>query len=331
MMIRYSRQQILSEIEEEGQEQLLKSKVLIVGLGALGGIIANNLVRAGIGSITLVDRDIVELENLQRQILYDESDVGIPKAISAGNRLKKINSEIEIVSEVKDVNYTNVESLIENKDLILDGTDNMETRFLINDACIKHGVPWIYGGAISTYGMCMNIVGKRCFRCLYPSIPKAGAIPTCDTVGVLNTIPVIIGSIQSTEAIKILVGSEMSRELIIYDAWREEFRKVSVKQSRDCRCCVKREFEFLEEKRELITALCGRDAVHITPAKKVELDLEEMMDRLIKVGDVKLNNFVLKFRVENYEILLFKDARAIIKGTEDVKVARSVYSRYIGV
>ena len=227
---RYSRQIVLKNIQEQGQKKLTKSHVVVIGCGALGTTIANNLVRSGIGHVKLVDRDVIELNNLQRQNLFDESDVGFPKTSIAVKRLERINSNIKIESVVEDVNHENIEDIIKNMDLIVDGTDNMLVRFLINDACIKHDIPWIYGGAIETYGITMNIIPNEtpCFRCLIQDIPEAGSLPTCDTVGVLNSIPNIIGSIQSTEALKILLGKEINTNILTYDVWSHNFNSIKL-------------------------------------------------------------------------------------------------------
>lgn len=335
MLNRYSRQIILQNIGEEGQEKLLKSSAAIVGCGALGTVAANNLARAGVGKIFIIDRDFVELNNLQRQMLFDEADVGAPKAMAAAQKIKDINSQIEVEPVVKDLNHTNVEDILKGVDVVLDGTDNIQTRMLINDVCVKEGIPWIYTGAIGTSGMTMNILpGKACLRCLYPITPKIGSLPTCDTMGVLNTITVIMGSMESTEAIKILLdntkqGTDSS--LLVYDAWNNSFDDVMVRKNDECQCCVKGKYGYLDtEDREVITSLCGRNAIQITPADPKEISLAEMASKLGPLGKVKKTDFILIFKTEKEEISLFKDGRAIIKGTNDEKVARSLYARYIG-
>ena len=337
MQSRYSRQEILQNIGEEGQKKLLESSVVIIGCGALGTVAANNLARAGVGKITIIDRDFVELNNLQRQMLFDEKDVGTPKAVAAAEKIIAINSEIEIYPVIKDLNYTNVEELLARADLVIDGTDNIQTRMLVNDVCIKNGIPWIYTGAIGTSGMSMNIIpGKACIRCLYPGVPKAGSLPTCDTMGVLNTITVIMGSIETTEAIKILLGFYDSDEstnsnLIVYDTWNHSFDNILVKKNEKCECCVCKNFEFLEsDEQEIITSLCGRNAIQITPADPKELSLKTIGEKLKKLGTVKCSDFIMLFKNDETEISLFRDGRAIIKGTSDEMVARTVYARYIG-
>lgn len=334
---RYNRQQILHNIGEEGQKKLGESHVIIIGCGALGTAAANNLARAGIGKISILDRDFVELNNLQRQMLFDENDVSKPKAIAATQKLEAINSDIELIPLVKDLNHTNVEEIIKEVDLVLDGTDNIQTRMLINDVCVREKIPWIYTGAIGTSGMTMNILpDAACIRCLYPSIPKPGSLPTCDTMGVLNTITVIMGSMASTQTIKILLGeaepkNEHDSSLIVYDAWNNSFDEILVRKNEECACCVDGNYDYLDsEDREVISSLCGRNAIQITPADAKELDLYELASKLEHLGDVKCAAFILLFKVSEYEISIFRDGRAIIKGTNDEKVARSVYARYIG-
>ncbi len=243
---RYTRHMLLPEIGKNGQNRLLKSSAVVIGCGALGSITLNMLVRAGVGRVRAVDRDVVELNNLHRQTLFDEKDIGKPKAIVAAEKLRKVNSEIRIDSVVKDVDHSNIENLIKDMDIVLDGTDNMETRFLINDACVKHGISWIYCGAVGTYGMTMNIIPNKtpCFRCVFPTL-KAGVLPTCDTVGVLNTVPAIMGAIESTEALKVLLEKNVSTKLLICDVYKQNFSFVKVRKKKNCECCAKQNFEFL--------------------------------------------------------------------------------------
>lgn len=331
---RYSRQTLLKNIQKDGQEKLAKSHVVVIGCGALGTTIANNLVRGGIGHIRVVDRDIVELNNLQRQNLFDESDVGFPKASVAVKKLERINSEIKIEPVVKDVNHENIENIIKDMDLVLDGTDNMLIRFLINDACIKHDIPWIYGGAIETYGITMNIVPHKtpCFRCLIQDLPEAGSLTTCDTVGVLNTIPSIFGSIQSTEALKVLLGKELNKDVLTYDVWTHNFNSIKIKRRTDCDCCGKHNFEFLNaEKKETMISLCGQGAIQVTPAKSMKISFEDLAKKLQGLGDVEVREIILRFRISGYELNVFRNGRTIIIGTNDKKIAKSLYAKYIGL
>jgi len=337
---RYSRQILFSEIGEEGQRKLRDSRVVLVGCGALGTVIANNLVRAGIGELKIIDRDFVELNNLQRQILFDEEDVrrNIPKAIAAVEKLKKINSQVKLEAVVADVNFTNVEGLVKDAKLLVDGTDNFEARFLVNDACIKANIPWIYGSCVGSYGLTMNIIpGKTaCLRCLFETAPLPGMAPTCDTAGVISPVVNVIAAIETTEAIKYLTGKfkALNKDLITIDIWEGSFEKFNINDRRDkldCPCCKQGKFEFLEAKEgSSITSLCGRNAVQITQKSPARIDFQELAQRLEKSGKVSFNKFMLKFSISQYEIDLFPDSRAIIKGTNDFSVARGLYAKYIG-
>lgn len=330
---RYSRQVILPDIGEAGQEILLESKVAVVGCGALGTTVANNLARAGVGELLIIDRDLVELNNLQRQNLFDEDDVGTPKVIAAARKLEKINSGIRIDYQLKDLNHTNIERIIDGYRLVVDATDNIPTRMLVNDACVKNQIPWIYAGVIQTKGMVMNILPDGpCFRCLLPEIPPAGTMPTCETAGVLNTIPAIIASIESTEAIKILLNKNIERRLIVYDVWDHDFNCIEIKKYEKCQCCGKKDFTFLNaERNEIITALCGK-GVQIIPAEDMKLELDKVALNLGKtVRNVMGSDFLLKFETEEKQITLFKDGRAIIKGTGDTGAAKSFYTRVLGI
>ncbi len=330
---RYVRQTILSEIGDEGQKKLSEGTVAVVGLGALGTVSSTLLARAGVGNLLLVDRDVVELNNLQRQLIYSEEHVGESKAAIAYHELKKVNSDIDIEGMAIDINHQNVERLLKGTDVVVDGTDNMETRFLLNDYCVKNSIPFIYGGSIATYGMTLTITPNEgpCLRCLFPQIPVPGTLPTCDTFGILNTIPTIIASIQSTEAIKVLTGVEPRKTLMVLDPWHNEQREIEVTKRDDCICCVKNEYDFLNAKsRDVVVALCGRDACSVTPSKSAEISFDEMEKRLAKVGKTKSGLATLTLSVDGYEIVLFKDGRALIKGTDDESKAKSLYSQYVG-
>lgn len=335
---RYCRQSLLPEIGLDGQRRLAESRAVIIGIGALGSSIANNLVRAGVGTVVLVDRDLVEIHNLQRQILYSEDDVGRPKAVAAGEILKRVNTSVSIEIQVADLNVSNAEKYLKGADVVLDGTDNLQTRFLINDVCIRHGIPWVYAGAIGTLGMVMPVLPGRapCLRCLIPSHPGPGVLQTCDIAGILNTIPALIASLQCTLAYQILTGQEKGENgtafLIHVDAWRQTFDRIEVAQRADCPCCGEGRFEFLTPvSREMITSLCGRDAIQITPSTPLEISLEELQGRLHRLGEVKLTPYMLTFHSGTEEFSIFKDGRAIIKGTTDEATARSLYARYIGL
>jgi adenylyltransferase/sulfurtransferase len=335
---RYCRQVLLPEIGTGGQQNLKESRAVIVGLGALGSSAANFLVRAGIGQVVLIDRDIVELHNLQRQILYTEEDINRPKAVAAAEILHRINSSVEIETQLKDLNVSNAEKILAGADIVLDGTDNLQTRFLMNDVCVKHRIPWIYAGAVGTSGMVMPILpGKTpCFRCLVPSLPGPGLLQTCDIAGVLNTIPSLVATLECTHAYEILTGQFEAREdtsyLIHVDIWRQTFDRIAVGRRTDCPCCGKGRLDFLDAvSREMITSLCGRDAIQITPASPLEISLEELEARLSRLGDVRCTPSMLTFRSGPEEISVFRDGRAIIKGTKDEAMARSVYARYIGL
>lgn len=335
MIERYSRQILFSGIGEEGQRRLGNSCVLIIGCGALGTIIATSLVRAGVGKVRIIDRDFIEYHNLQRQVLFDEDDIrnGLPKAIAAERHLRKVNSLVEIEGIVADVNFTNVERLITGADLILDGLDNFETRFLINDVSLKHKIPWVYGGAISSSGMTMNIIPGEtpCFRCFCSTALAARVVPTCDTAGVIGPAPFIIGSLQTAEAMKILVGAkEINRQLILIDVWTGSFERLEIIPRHDCPACLGR-YEFLEGKFGVrTTSLCGQNAVQVLNPDIERLSFKELETRLKVVGEVTYNEFMLRFTVDGREMVIFPDGRAIVKNTTDESLARGLYAKYIG-
>ena len=336
MIDRYSRQILFEGIGKEGQEKLDKSYVVLIGCGALGTVIATSLVRAGVGKIRIIDRDFIEYHNLQRQVLFNEDDIKkqLPKAIAAERHLKKVNSSVEIEGIVADVNYTNIEKLISGADLILDGLDNFETRFLINDVALKHNIPWIYGGVISCTGMTMNIIPGEtpCFRCMTPAVPRPQEIATCDTAGVIGPAPFIIGSLESVEALKILVGAEeINRQLILIDVWNGSFDHLEIRPGQHCLTC-QGNYEFLNDRFGLkATSLCGQNAVQILNPEAGTLSLEELATRLQRVGQVTYNEFMLWFTVDTCEMAIFPDGRAIVKHTENESLARGLYAKYIGM
>jgi adenylyltransferase/sulfurtransferase len=337
-MERYSRQILFEGIGAEGQRRLAASCALVVGCGALGSAQVEMLARAGVGRLRIVDRDFVEESNLQRQTMFDERDARerTPKAVAAARRVAEINSEVAVEAEVADVNQSNVERLVEGCDVVLDGTDNFGTRFLINDACVKLGVPWVYGAAVGSYGVTLTIrphVGA-CLRCVFPEVPAAGSAPTCDTAGVIMPIISIVAAVQVAEALKLLTGhvENLHGGLMQFDVWRNEWRRISAgARAADCPACALGRFESLEaEAGDVTTVLCGRDAVQVSPRVAASLDLEALAARLSAAGEVKSNEYLVRLRAGGYELTVFRDARAIVRGTEDVSVARSVYARYVG-
>jgi adenylyltransferase/sulfurtransferase len=335
---RYSRQILFSGIGSEGQSRLAQSRILIIGCGALGTAQAESLARAGVGTLRIVDRDFIEFSNLQRQTMFTESDAAerLPKVVAAANHLREINSEIVVEPEIADVNYSNVERLIRNCDLVIDGTDNFATRYLINDACVKHRVNWIYGAAVGSYGVTMTIRPGQtpCLRCIFPEAPPAASAPTCDTAGVIMPIINIVAAIQVTEALKMLTGQvdNLHHSLMQFDVWRNEWRRISVGQPvATCMTCGAHKFESLENgSGEFAAVLCGRQAVQISPSHPVQVDLSELSKRLSIAGDVKTNDYLLRFRTGEFEMTVFQDARSIIRGTDDVATARSLYAKFIG-
>ena len=335
---RYSRQILFSEIGKIGQEKLLNSRVLIIGCGALGASHSETLARAGVGFLKIIDRDFVEFSNLQRQNLFSESDAKerLPKAIAAKNRLSQINSEVEIEAIVADANYSNIENLVKDCDLILDGTDNFQTRYLVNDACVKLEKTWIYGAAVSGYGATMTIQPYKtpCLRCIFEEMPDAGTSPTCDTAGVIQPIISMISAVQTAEAIKFLTGNfdRLHRALLQFDVWQTDWRRIKLNEPNpECQTCGLKNFEFLEaETKEFSTVLCGRNAVQISPPKLTNLDLPALAEKLKNLGSVKQNEYLLRLSLGEYELTVFSDARAIVRGTDDIITARSIYSKYIG-
>jgi adenylyltransferase/sulfurtransferase len=337
-MERYSRQILFEGIGAEGQRRLLGSRVLVVGCGALGSSQVEMLARAGVGRLRVVDRDFVEESNLQRQTMFTERDARerTPKAVAAARRVAEITSDVECEAEVADVNGSNVERFVEGCDVVLDGTDNFATRFLLNDACVKRGVAWVYGAAVGSYGVTMTIrtPDGPCLRCVFPEVPAAGSAPTCDTAGVIMPIISVVAAVQVTEALKLLTGrtENLHVGLMQFDVWRNEWRRISVgERAPDCPVCVRRRFETLEaEGGDLTTVLCGRNAVQISPRGGARIDLDALAARLRTAGEVKANEYLVRLRTGEYELTVFGDARAIVRGTDDAGTARSLYARYVG-
>jgi adenylyltransferase/sulfurtransferase len=336
---RYSRQILFAGIGEAGQEKLLAGSAAIVGCGALGTVAASLLVRAGVGRLRIIDRDFVEASNLQRQTLFEEADArdALPKAVAAERRLRTINSEAQVEGIVADVTPENVRDLVSGFPLVLDGTDNFETRLLLNDAAISLGVPWIYAAAVASYGVTMTILPGEtaCLACLLEGEHKPaamGAGATCDTAGVLNAAVGVIASMQAAEAIKILAGKPeaLHGRLISCDVWSGRFQSIRVARNAECRACAKREFTYLEGEAQPHITMCGRDSVQIHERSR-QLNLGDLSRRLAgaSAAEVRNNEFLLRFRVPPYEVTVFTDGRAIVKGTKDPAVARSLYARYI--
>lgn len=361
-LFRYHRQMLLPGFGEDGQRKLLASTVLVLGCGALGTVIANMLARAGVGHLVIVDRDFIEITNLQRQVLFDEQDVrdAIPKAEAAKRKIASINSQVKVSAIVDDVNHTNIERFAAGVDVIVDGLDNFETRYLANDCAVKLGVPYVYGGAVGTTGMTYAILphtadgnapwestsgdslATPCLRCIFEQAPPPGASPTCDTVGVIGPAVAIIANFQVAETLKILTGNfaRVSPTLLSIDLWINTLTQLKVRgawDTGDCPCCKHRQFEFLEGKAgSSTTTLCGRDAVQLTHKQRGadKLDFDDVAARLRRHGKVTANEFMLRAGItdsgKDYELTLFPDGRAIVKGTGEASVARGVYAKYVG-
>jgi len=331
---RYSRQVLFLEIGREGQQKLAMARIAIVGCGATGSAMASLLARSGVGTIRIIDRDYVETSNLQRQSLFDETDAAesLPKAIAAARKIAAFNSRIVVEPQVADLVPENIEALLQETQLILDGTDNFATRYLINDFAVKTSLPWIYAATVGSYGATLNIIPQQtaCLACIFPDLPL-GAFETCETAGILNSAVNLVASIAATEALKLLVDAQarLRRTLLSFDVWRNEHAEVAAKRRADCRVCGQRKFVHLAGKRRPHITLCGRDSVQIHEQARA-IDFPEISARLKPHGTVRHNDFVLKFWREPYEITLFQDGRAIIKGTSDTAVARSLYARYVG-
>lgn len=334
---RYARQVLLPQIGPEGQARLRASRVAVVGCGALGTVIADGLARAGVGFLRLIDRDVVELHNLQRQVLFDETDVtaGLPKAVAAADKLARINSEVRVEPVVADLAPRNAERLLDGVDLVVDGTDNFETRYLINDVCVKHRRPWVYGAVVATYGMTTTFLPGRtvCFRCMLLKKPAPGTTPTCDTVGVLGAAVNVVASLEVVQALKILTGqAEPDPPLIFVDVWEGIWEALSLRKGeRRCPACDESRFDFLTAREaDRVVELCGEDAFQITPRGDGHIPLERLEERLRRVGEVVRNEYLLRFRAEPYKLTVFADGRTLIKGARDETEARGVYAKYVG-
>ncbi len=357
-LARYSRQMLFEHVGVEGQRRLGQGRAVLVGCGALGSVLAGTLVRAGIGALRLIDRDYLELSNLQRQTLFDEDDVAedLPKAEAAARKLRRVNSQVEIEPVVADLHADNAEPLCAGAHVILDGTDNLETRFLLNDVAVKHEIPWVYGACIGAEGLVLPILPRQtaCLRCIWDEPPPPGSLPTCDTVGVLASAVSVVASLQAVEALKILMGrhDEVNRHLAAIDVWTGRVRAINVQaafESRACPCCARGQYDFLTAARgSLATTLCGRDAVQIRPrlgpgqpthdqthpaetAHAAPPLFEAVRQRLPAACQARSNAFILQFEADGCIVTLFSDGRAIIKGTSEPAAARALYARYIGI
>ena len=332
---KYSRQVLFSGIGEQGQARILASRAVVVGCGAIGAATANLLARAGVGRLRIIDRDFVEPSNLQRQTLFDESDalLALPKAVAAERKLRSINSSIAVEGVVADLNPRNTPELLADFDIILDGTDNFETRFLINDFAVSSGIPWIYAAAVASYGLTMTIVPglTACLACVLES-QRQGLDETCDTVGVLGPIVNLIASLEVADTLKLLAGhrDQLHGRLISSDVWSGRFQSIRAARNPECSVCVRREFSYLEGQAQPHITMCGRDSVQIHERNRA-LDLAALRSHLARtIPDVRQNDFLLRFRIPPYEMIVFADGRAILKGTQDPAIARSLYARYLG-
>lgn len=357
---RYHRQMLLPGFGEDGQRRLYGSTALVLGCGALGSIAADMLARAGVGHLVIVDRDFVELTNLQRQMLFDEDDVAdaIPKAEAAKRKIAKINSQVQVTAIVDDINHTNIERHANGADVLVDGLDNIETRYLANDLAVKSGRPYVYGAAVGTTGMAFPVLphttsdaawktsesgslATPCFRCLFEEVPPPGTNATCDTIGVISSVVGIVANFQVTETLKILTGNfdRVSRTLLNIDLWANEIHQLEITsayEKGDCPCCKHRRFEFLDGRAGSSTAtLCGRNAVQLRHRQQSDgVNMDVVASRLREHGEVSANEFMLRAgirdRDKNFEITLFPDGRAIVKGTDKPDVARSIYAKFVG-
>ncbi len=335
---RYSRQAVLSEIGEAGQKLLAGSTAVIIGLGALGSNSANLLARAGAGTLRLVDRDFVDWTNLQRQPLYEEADAAqrLPKAEAGVRHLKRVNSGIQYEPVTDDLNSGNIERIIARATVVVDGLDNFYTRALVNEACVKHGVPWIYGACLGTYGSAATIIPgvSACLHCLLPNVGEATTPPlTCETVGVLGPVATLVAAWQACEAIKIMVGKRdtVSGHLVHVDPWHNDFSTLPMTHVAECSVCGQHKFDLLEHGNRLATAsLCGRDAVQIVPPPSFNMDFDLLRQTLGRLFTVEQNPYLLKFRADNHDVVVFHDGRAMVFGTSDPNAALSIYGKYIG-
>ena len=337
-MSRYSRQELFAGIGTEGQQRIRGSRVVLVGCGALGSVLAEMMTRAGVARLAIIDRDFVEESNLQRQVLFDESDArdAVPKAIAAVRKLAGINSDVELVPHVADLSPADAPALLAEADLILDGTDNFETRFLVNDIAVREKVPWVYGACVAAYGLALAVRpgDTPCLRCVLEAPPPPGSGPTCETAGVVAPIVHVIAGIQGGEALKLLAGrvDDLLPGIVSVDLWAGSFDVMDLTARRpSCPACTEGIFEFAERAAPSMSAvLCGRDAVQVRPARRGELSLDDLEARLAAVGEVRRNDYLVRFKADDAELVVFKDGRALVKGVADAARARSIYAKYVG-
>ncbi len=329
-MERYNRHKILPEIGEEGQKKIEEARIAVLGLGSLGSAIADSLARTGVGFLRVVDRDYVEMSNLNHQILFDEDSIDKPKVEAGSKRLNEINSNVEVDPVSVNIDSNNIEKYIGDVDLVMDATDNMKTRYIINDACVKNGKKWIFTSVLGTYGMNLNIIPNKgpCLRCLMPDKPDKGSLKTTETAGVLFTLPRIMGNIASTEAIKHIIGGNPRKEMLTIDLWHDDFELVTVRRRKECTTCGQKNFEFLSKKKNIDVEIQGENSIQISPAEKSKLDLQNIQNRF-KKAEIK-GESMLRIHLDEYDLNLFEDGRLIIEGTDDPKKAKALYSRYIG-
>ena len=336
-MSRYSRQELFAGIGPAGQQAIRRARVTVIGCGALGSVLADTMVRAGVAALTVVDRDYLEMSNLHRQSLFDEEDVrrGLPKAAAAQARLRAINAEVEVRGVVADLSPENAPELLAGADLVLDGTDNFETRFLVNDVCVRAGVPWVYGACVGAYGLALLVRPHvtPCLRCLLEEMPAAGSGPTCDTAGVVAPIVHVIAGVQGAEALKMLAGRTESLlpGIVTVDLWQGTFEVMDLRgQPPSCPACTQGRYDYAEATAQGAAVLCGRDAVQVRAPRGTRVDLPALAARLSGAGDVTANEHLVRFRNGTNELVVFGDGRAIVKGVRDAAQARSVYAQYVG-
>ena len=335
---RYSRQVLFSGLGEEGQARIINSRAVVVGCGALGALQASLLTRAGVGTLRIIDRDFVEESNLQRQILFDEQDVRdvLPKAAAAEKKLRIVNSLVNVEGIVDEVNASTIDRLLGGFDLIMDATDNFDVRFLMNEYAVKNRIPWIYGACIGSYGLTFPVVPgeSACLRCVFESAPPPGVSPSCDTAGVIGPIVGAIVSIQAAEAMKILSGAHdrVRRKITTIDMWENRYDAIDMPQPFvDCACCGRHEYPHLDGSLGAETAsLCGRNSIQIRPKTQTKIDFDDLSARLAPLGSIERNRFLMRADIDGYQITVFSDGRAIIQGTYDANIAKSLYARYIG-